>query len=43
VHYKSKTKEIKYKVLNEENKIWRKIPGHRSVRRKGRDTIGNNY
>jgi hypothetical protein len=32
---KSKTREIQYKILNEENKIWKIIPGHFTVKRKG--------
>jgi len=28
---KQKTREIQYKILNEENKIWRIIPGHLTV------------
>jgi hypothetical protein len=30
------------KYYNEENKIWSIIIGHLAVKRKGKDTIGNN-
>ena len=42
VHYKTQN-QGRYKILNKENKILRIIPGHLTVRRKGKDTIGNNY
>jgi hypothetical protein len=31
----AKPREIQYKILNEENKIWRIKPGHFTVKRKG--------
>jgi hypothetical protein len=33
---KTKPREIKYKILNEENKIWRIIPGRLTVKREVR-------
>ena len=39
---KQKPREIKYKILDEENKIGSIILGHVTVRWKGRDAIGNN-
>jgi len=33
---KAKPKDIQYKILNEENMIWRIIPGHLTVKREGR-------
>jgi len=42
VHYKTQS-QGRYKILNKENKILRIIPGHLTVRREGKDTIGNNY
>ena len=39
---KAKPREIKYKILKKENEIWRIIPGHLTVKWKGKDTICNN-
>jgi hypothetical protein len=39
---KAKPREIQYKVLNEGNKICGIIPGQLTVKRKGKDAIGNN-
>jgi hypothetical protein len=39
---KTKQREIQYKILNEENKIWKIIPGHLPVKREGKDPIVNN-
>jgi hypothetical protein len=37
---KKKPKEVQYKILNEENKIWRIIRGNLTVRRKAKHAIG---
>jgi len=39
---KAKPREIQYKMMNEENKVWGTIPGHLTVKRKGIDAMGNN-
>jgi hypothetical protein len=39
---KSKPREIQCKVLIEENKMWRLISGHLTVKRRGKDAISNN-
>jgi hypothetical protein len=40
--YITKSKIILYRILNKKNKIWRIIPGHLTVKRKGTDAIGDN-
>jgi len=39
---KSKPREIQCTVLIEENKMWRVIPGHLTVKRRGEDAVSNN-
>jgi len=39
---KSKPREIHCEVLIEENKMWRVIPGHLTVKRRGKVAISNN-
>jgi len=39
---KPKPREIQYKLLKKENETWRIIRGHLTVKRKGKDTKGNN-